>query len=358
MVEILSWLILLGADGPFKWVALLITLAAYLIVVWLTVSATWRWLGEHRYRYLAVALELTVLLILPAGYVTNHRSQKQQAVDTKRATMTKALNRYQELCKGAGEKIYRTVEGVDGVFLMKIDLDASTGVSQYSIDAKSPYESLGDFDRSGLYKNNHAVGYMSFDGYIASYLRDKTIADWVPVDDAKKIKTRPAFRYIEAIDPLDGKRYRYTGSWQKVDKNDREKWRRLIREMSYIPREMLEPVNFNDGGPFKFILTREPVSNPPPRYGVTYDDLETPEERQMWIAGTSLKVVDLQTGELLGQRVGFLHDRGGGSAAAYRQPWSFAKTEPGWSCPGWFSPANNKTGFIFRILHPKQAETP
>lgn len=355
MVEILSWLILLGAVGPFKWVALLITLAAYLIVVWLTVSATWRWLGEHRYRYLAVALELTVLLILPAGYVTNHRSQKQQAVDTKRATMTKALNRYQELCKGAGEKIYRTVEGVDGVFLMKLEFDESSGMSQYSIDAKSPYESLGEFDRV-LYKNFHSIRYMSFDGHIASFLRDKAISDRSPIKDVKKIEPLPAFRYVEAIDPAEHQRYRYTGSWQTVDTNDWYKWDKRIDQLGYIPREMLEPVNWIDGVRVQFVLTREPLGNPPPRYGVTYDDLETPEERKMWIAGSALKVIDLETGELLGQRVGFLHDRGGGSAAAYRQPWSFAKTEPGWSCPGWFSPANNKTGFIFKILHPKFGE--
>ncbi|PKD40276.1 hypothetical protein CWO84_11840 [Methylomonas sp. Kb3] len=354
MVEILTWLVLLGAGGPFKFVALLITLAAYLIVVWLTVSATWRWLRERRYRYLAVVLELTVLLVLPTGYFANHRSQKQQAIDTKLATMTKALDRYHELCKGAGEKIYRSVDDVDGVFLMKLEFDESSGISQYSIDAKSPYESLGDFDKSGLYKNDHAVGYMSFDGYIASFLRDKAISDRFPIEDVKNIKPLPAFRYVEAIDPSDHRRYRYTGSWQKVDTNDWDRWRKLIRKWGYIPREMLEPVDWIDGVRVEFVLSREPAGNPPPRYGVTYDDLETPEERKMWIAGSSLKVIDLGTGELLGQRIGYLHDGGGGASGSSRQPWAHAMRGKGWSCPSWFSPANNKPGFIFKILHPSK----
>ncbi|MBD9355718.1 hypothetical protein [Methylomonas albis] len=332
--------------------------ATFLVVLWFSVSAARRNIDNPKLRYLTMGLVLAIFLV-PVAYKLHQHYQKQQIIDAQRAakhaTMAKALARYQELCKDAGEKIYRTVDNVDGVFLMKLEFDENTGISQYSNDAKSPYESLGEFDRV-LYKNFHSIRYMRFDGYIASFLHDKAISDRSPIKEVKNIKPLPAFRFVEAKDPIDHKRYRYTGSWQPVDTNDWDKWGQLIDKQGYIPREMLEPVNWIDGVRVEFVLTREPAGNPPPRYGVTYDDLETPEERKMWIAGSALKVIDLETGELLGQRVGYLHDQGGGGNGAGRQPWAHAMRGVGWSCPSWYSPANNKTGFIFKILHSKSGE--
>ncbi len=353
-MDLLRLLNVLGVLGPGLWFAMVVFFVAYMTGVWLIVSATWSRLDRPKFRYLALMLELVLLLALPGGYIAQSKHEKQQVIDAKRATMTKALDRYYELCKGAGEQIYRTVEGVDGIFLMKIELDPNSDVSQYSINAKSPYESLGDF--GSFSKNRHTIRYMSFDGYIKSFLRDKLISEKSEIKEAAKIEPLPAFRYVEAIDPADHQRYRYTGSWQEVDTNDWKKWNERIDRLGYIPREMLLPVDWIDGVRVQFVLTREPPGDPPPRYGVTYDDLETPEERQMWIAGSALKVVDLQTGELLGQRIGYLHDRGGGSAAGGRQPWTFAQTERGWSCPAWNVIGNSNDKFVLKVLHPKPGE--
>ncbi|MCQ8118297.1 hypothetical protein [Methylomonas rosea] len=358
--ELLNLFIAPGTLRLIVWAVAIGGVATFLVVLWLSVSAARRNIANPKLRHLAMGVLLLIFLV-PVAYKLYQNYQRHQLIETQRAakrtTMAKALERYHELCKGAGEKIYRTVDDVDGVFLMKLEFDENSGISQYSNDAKSPYESLGDFDRSGLYKNSHETGYMSFDGYIASFLRDKAISDRSTIEDVKNIKPLPAFRYVEAIDPADHQRYRYTGSWQKVDTNDWNKWSKLIDQWGYIPREMLEPVNWIDSVRVQFVLSREPAGNPPPRYGVTYDDLETPEERKMWIAGSALKVIDLETGELLGQRIGYLHDRGGGSAAAYRQPWSFAKTERGWSCPAQRVVGHSKHDFILKILHPRSGES-
>ncbi|WP_427551146.1 hypothetical protein ACQE3D_18150 [Methylomonas sp. MS20] len=305
-----------------------------------------------------MGLVLAIFLV-PVAYKLHQNHQKQQLIDAKLATMTKALDRYHELCKGSGEKIYRTVDGVDGVFLMKIELDPSSGISQYSNDAKSPYESLGDFyPAMGIYTNDHAVGYMDFDSYIKSFLNDGGFGLQCWVGNTNRCKQQPAFKYVEAIDPGDGKRYRYTVSWQRHDKVRGKEWSELLRKVGYIPRELLEPTKHDDGTWYDLVLTREPAGDPPPRYGVTYDDLETPEERKMWIAGSALKVVDLETGELLGERIGYLHDRGGGSAAAARQPWSFAKTELAWSCPQRLMAGRSQRDFVVKVIHPTQGENP
>jgi hypothetical protein len=61
-----------------------------------------------------------------------------------------------------------------------------------------------------------------------------------------------------------------------------------------------------------FVLDKVPRSRPHPRYGVTYDDISTREERDYWIAGSSLKVIDLQTNEVMAERIGYMMDRGQG----------------------------------------------
>jgi hypothetical protein len=294
------------------------------------------------------------IFLMPVAYKLHQNHWKQQLIDAKLATMTKALDRYHELCKGAGEKIYRTVDDVDGVFLMKLEFDENSDISQYSNAAKSPYESLGDFDRV-LYKTFHSIRYMSFDGYIESFLNNGGFGLQCWVGNTNRCKQQPAFKYVEAIDPGDGKRYRYTGSWQRHDKVRGKEWSELLRKVGYIPRELLEPTKHDDGTWYDLVMTREPAGDSPPRYGVTYDDLETPEERQMWIASSALKVIDLQTGELLGQRIGYLHDLGGGSTAGGRQPWAHAWRGFGSSCPD-TSPSQSR--FVIKVLHPHSGVNP
>lgn len=69
----------------------------------------------------------------------------------------------------------------------------------------------------------------------------------------------------------------------------------------------------------------------PPRYGVTYDDISTREEREYWIAGSSLKVIDMQTNEIIAERIGYMVDWAQGSRAGQRSPWLFAADN---ACPG------------------------
>jgi hypothetical protein len=122
------------------------------------------------------------------------------------------------------------------------------------------------------------------------------------------------FRYVEALDPQDGKRYRYTGA---------------VREVTRIS----SPLIGGDGKAYTgkaFVLDKTPATGPQPRYGVTYDDISTREDRDYWIAGSSLKVIDLKTNEVMAERIGYMMDRGQGSTAGGRAPWSLAARN---SCP-------------------------
>ena len=81
---------------------------------------------------------------------------------------------------------------------------------------------------------------------------------------------------------------------------------------------------------YRFVLERVPASEQLPRYGVTFDDISTHEEREYWIAGSSLKVIDLQTNEVIAERIGYMVDLGQGSRAGGRSPWLFAADN---ACP-------------------------
>ena len=79
-----------------------------------------------------------------------------------------------------------------------------------------------------------------------------------------------------------------------------------------------------------YVLDRVPAPDPAPRYGVTYDDLSTREDRDYWIAGSSLRVIDLETHEVMAERIGYMMDRGQGSTGGGRAPWLHATRH---ACP-------------------------
>ena len=80
----------------------------------------------------------------------------------------------------------------------------------------------------------------------------------------------------------------------------------------------------------EFVLDTASAPGKAPRYGVVYDDISTREEREYWIAGSSLKVVDLQTNEVIAERIGYMVDWAQGSRAGQRSPWLFAADN---ACP-------------------------
>lgn len=117
----------------------------------------------------------------------------------------------------------------------------------------------------------------------------------------------------------------------------------------------------NDGQLYR--LDKSPPPNPLPRYGVIWDDISTREEREHWIAGCSLKVIDLQTNQVIAERVGYMVDWAQGSRAGNRSPWLFAADT---ACPAFrdpsvprVQPAFSAQGgqtyrFVSKVLKPKQ----
>ncbi|MBK7676496.1 MAG: hypothetical protein IPJ27_18025 [Candidatus Accumulibacter sp.] len=206
--------------------------------------------------------------------------------------LAKAEAMFQERCKKSGEFIHRTAENVEGVFLLKLRPKKINHGDQFKMD--DPY--------------GRDVG---GDGYITNFLLGR---------DAKgSLVEQSAFKngyiYVDAIDPEDGKRYRYTGGMKVVGRKD------VSAKGVQMALERNPSFDLNI---YAFRLDRVPAPDPAPRYGVTYDDISTLEERDYWIAGSSLKVIDLATNEVMAERIGYMMDRGQGKKSGGRSPWLFA----------------------------------
>jgi hypothetical protein len=226
------------------------------------------------------------------------------ALEETRARYAKAGAMFQERCKKSGVFIHRTAENVEGIFLLKLRSGEINYGNQYKMD--DPYGR----DLDG-------------DGYIHTFLYARNEKGFI---DDREVG---GYRYVDAIDPKDGKRYRYTG---RMD----EPWKRNSHALE---------------GHQVFVLDKVLAPDPAPRYGVTYDDISTREERDYWIAGSSLRVIDLQTNEVMGERIGYMMDRGQGSNSGGRAPWLLAAR---YACPAHHSAsfqALQTRNFVEKVLH-------
>jgi hypothetical protein len=213
-----------------------------------------------------------------------------------------AMAHFEMRCKSAGEKIVRTVENVEGVVWMKW---------------RDKRDSNDDYDQFKL-----------SDPYGRDCNAEDCIEQLLRLDTSNGRFGREAalrkgrYRFVESVDPADGQRKRYTGtmrparSWtpEGIEKHRKETGSD-IPEYSYT-----------------FALEEKPVDRFVARYGITWEDISTREDREHWIAGGSLKVLDLQTNEVIAERVGYLFDRGLGGTAGFRSPWSWALSN-GPMCP-------------------------
>jgi hypothetical protein len=267
-------------------------------------------MGDRRMklRNLLISIFATLLISACSSFLySSNTKELQEMLQEMRARSAKADEMFQERCKKAGEFIYRTAENVEGVFLLKLRSEKMNKRDQYRMN--DPYGN--DFD--GIKKGN---------AYIETFLQARNEKGFL---DNKEVG---GYLYVDAIDPEDGKRYRYTG---RID----QPWLRDKRYGEWV-RE--------------FVLDKVPAPDPAPRYGVTYDDISTREERDYWIAGSSLRVIDLKTNEVIAERIGYMMDRDQGDESFGRAQWLFAARNACPEFPG-FRQVSQTRNFVEKVLH-------
>jgi hypothetical protein len=177
---------------------------------------------------------------------------------------------FEELCKAqAGDKIYKTVEGVEGIFQMRPRESEEAHFKRTGLEAKA--DQYGMEDPFSL-----SIG-------DSKYLYEMLLKPLSP-------EKRGRFLFFEmplAVNPGDQPLYRQlylskTGKMTKV-----------------LTGEEVE----------ELAILEKTVPSIQSRYGYSRSDISTPPMRDKWIAGGKLTIVDLRTNEVLAERTGFIFAR-------------------------------------------------
>jgi hypothetical protein len=255
------------------------------------------------------------------------------------AKIAEAKAYYENKCATvAGEKIYKTVPNVEGVLLMKVRPTRTD-------------KELSDPNWPGAAFAREASG----DSYIMSFLgyEQATSAQgkWLPITrehrgyinedyNPKNISNLPGYRWVDVVDEKDGKRYRYTLTKKVVG--------RLDPSSPNVQVDLRRNPNM-DLNVYRTVLDRQSAPDPAPRYGVTFEDYVKPEERQMWVASGTVKVIDLKTKEVLGELVRYAMSYVHIASSRNTGPWL---TEDWCPARGGFTAGEASRMLVDQILFP------
>jgi len=262
---------------------------ALVLVLWVTVSI-------NKTTKARIGWSLFVLVVFSAGLwglyykLVQHPRQTAEQEREKaglpseqeyKERYAKAKALFDERCKTAGENIYRTVDGVEGVFLRNV-----RGDDKLANEANPNWPDAGlPNERSG-------------EDYIASFLM------WEQHQDTRSPRGElnytpsdlPGYKYVD-VQSGDSMVYRYT---------------------------LAEP-----GNPDSAKLSKSVLKGKPTQYAVSFFNILNETDRQSWVAGTTVTIVDTQTSDVLAESTWYAFEPGQGSKAGARQPWRFAQTCPG-----------------------------
>lgn len=204
---------------------------------------------------------------------------------------------FQKRCKeNAGEKIYRVVENVDGLLLLKPRKRPTDQEFRDQYWMGDPY-------------GHDADGRLEIVAYLAALNKDG-----LPVIHSTP---RAGYKFVE-IESTDGGFIQYR-------RDD--------------PRKP---------------PTEHPQKSRSATFGVIWRDISTAEDRQFWTAGGKLQVIDLATNDVVAERVGYLLEAEFGSTSGGRRPWLFARLHYSErACPPFRRQALINREFVERVVKPQ-----
>ena len=229
--------------------------------------------------------------------------------EIRRQNRLKSRAVFEELCKTAGEKIYRTADNVEGVTLLKV------------WDRESAHSEEKLWKYAGLPEQ------YGKDSYIEGFLKWRV-----------KIITKGNEKYDDVLFSPEDQNHPYIlqGRYSYVDVKQ--------KNGTFLRYTLGDNLNQN----YRMISN---FTNNPARYAVTFENPVVPEEREHWIAHTRATVIDLQNNTVMATKdwYSFETQQGYGRYTM----WVTAATCPD---PGRSSTAYPIRLFIGDVLKPKPGE--
>ncbi|MFO1226855.1 hypothetical protein [Roseateles sp.] len=270
-----------------------------------------------RNRRLALLGLLLASAALLSGCGKSPAQQEREAQEASyREKYAKAKALFEERCKTAGVVVKRVVKDVEGIELTRIRPEIPFGGKEY-FDPMYPGAAMAD--------EAQALGYI--ESFLWTEYRNKSRPSerghlHPPTDN--ELPPSNGYRYVEAVDPSDGRRYRYE-----------------------LPRYWSRNSAGDPG------VVRLAAGRSRPRFAVDYEDLVEPADRALWIAGTRIKVIDQETGELVAQLTRYVWDPGFGGSTSGRWPWQHAGGRADRNCPTPYELGYQTRKFVDTVLQPK-----
>ena len=326
--DIFSVLALLGNILSFVY------LAVFLLSLW----ATWKFVGktmaDHKQRRLlqsAACLAVTVLFMIPIGKDYMERRayirEQQAKQDEFQARYNKAKAIFDERCKTAGEKIYHTVEGIEGITLLNVPQEYTHALIDDPMweGAALPYSGGG---------NNYIRNFLDWELRSKSNIPQRSLRDVDPSPRNKETFKR-IFGYEKKLE-IDDRVY---DGYSYTD----------VRQLdgSYLRYQYPSASERKDRD--TIIIT--PLNRKPARYAVEYSPIINPADRQYWVAGLTINIYDTETDTLMASKTWYSMEPGQGNRNQ-RVPWAFANV-----CPS--SNQNQRDVirfFVDQVVKPKQGD--
>jgi hypothetical protein len=268
-------------------------------------------------------------LLAAALVLTGCESQAdrdQKAADAVyREKLAKAKAIFAERCKTAGVVIHRTVNDVEGIELKKVRPTLEFGDKRYFDPMFDGAAMAGEVNGTDYIKQFLMYEYHSPDMPGAR-------GSLGPMTSEKRL-TRPGalkgYSFIEYVNDADKKSYRCKADWSR------------------------DHPNWVDGQHRCEVMGQSQA-----RYALDYEDIVDPADRAYWVAGTKLRVIDKQNGEVIAELTRFVFDPGFGGSSTGRWPWQHANTASSTVCPSIASQPTGKDSryFVDTVLIPKQGD--
>ena len=217
------------------------------------------------------------------------KAAEKEAEWRKRYEPAKA--RFDQLCQNASEKIYRTADNVDGILLLKVRGDDE----KYQSNRYNPL-------KDQMWEDAAVESEFDREAYIEEFLLPYT-------------SSFPRYIYADVLQK-NGLVIRY--SRQREDQN--------------------------------WVMEQKPTPHPRARYAVTYENDISWENRKHWIAGTTIKIIDTKTNELMAEKTmyAFVPELGYSKFEQNPNPWG-----RGMRCPSGESEFEQRTvTFTIKVLIP------
>ena len=263
----------------------LVTIIAMAIGFKFTARKNRLWVG------LLIAVAVPYSCISPLVHELKRDQQKaaeKEAEWRKRYEPAKA--RFDQLCQNAGEKIYRTADNVDGILLLKVRGDDE----KYQSNRYNPR-------KDQMWEDAAVESEFDREAYIEEFLLPYT-------------SSFPRYIYADVLQK-NGLVIRY--SRQRENQN--------------------------------WVMEQKPTPHPRARYAVTYENDISWENRKHWIAGTTIKIIDTKTNELMAEKTmyAFVPELGYSKFEQNPNPWG-----RGMRCPMESEFKQRTVTFVIKVLIP------